>query len=111
MVIFNLFYNDKHICFKAVFYLSSLIIFVTFVLAHIISHVVYEIINNNNETEEYNFSKLLAHQKGNFAFAIRLFVNCLGYGCIFTPLFLIYKYTNKIKYVERGGDYYYFFFA
>lgn len=73
-------------------------------LAHIVSYAIYESINNETESEK-NFSKLLATQKGDFAFAIRLFVNCLGYGCIFTPLFLIYKYTTKIKYVERGGKF------
>lgn len=74
-------------------------------LAHIFSYIIYESINDDADSEE-NFSKLLAKQKGDFAFAIRLFVNCLGYGCIFTPLFLIYKYTTKIKYVERGGEFF-----
>lgn len=76
-------------------------------IAHIISQVIYESIKNNNESEENNLSTLIANQKGDFAFAIRLCVNCLGYGCIFTPLFLIYKYTNKIKYAERGGEFFF----
>lgn len=74
-------------------------------LAHIVSYAIYELISSNKDSEEVNFSKLLANQKGDFAFAIRLFVNCLGYACIFTPLYLIYKYTKKINYVERRGKF------
>jgi len=29
-------------------------------------------------------------------------VNCIGYSCVFLPLFLIYKYTKRIKYTERA---------
>uniref|UniRef100_A0A336LWR1 Adenosine 3'-phospho 5'-phosphosulfate transporter 1 n=1 Tax=Culicoides sonorensis TaxID=179676 RepID=A0A336LWR1_CULSO len=80
-----------------------LIILITFVLAHIISYVIYESIKNDTASDE-NFSRLLAKQKGDFAFVIRLLVNCLGYACIFAPLLLIYKYTKKIKFVERGDS-------
>ncbi|XP_063696926.1 adenosine 3'-phospho 5'-phosphosulfate transporter 1 [Culicoides brevitarsis] len=75
------------------------IVLITFLLAHLLSYIIFELINT--DSEEPNFNKLLIDQQGDFAFVIRLFVNCLGYACIFIPLLLIYKYIKKTKYLER----------
>ncbi|CAD7092759.1 unnamed protein product [Hermetia illucens] len=36
-----------------------------------------------------------------YAWIIKLAVNCFGYSCILVPGLLIYKYTNKTNYIEK----------
>lgn len=81
---------------------SRSIILVTLVTANFLSYIVYELVSDET-TEGKSLSKILSQQQGDFAWLLRLFVNCFGYACVFLPLYLIYKYTKKIKYVERTG--------
>lgn len=102
MYVFSFFlFVKNHINFFFNFF-NSLIVLVTLALAHILSYTVYELISDGKDNDK-NLAQLLAEQKGQFSFALKLLVNCFGYACVFIPLFLVYKYTKKIKYVDRGG--------
>lgn len=79
-----------------------MLILVTFALAHIVSYVVYQSLNTEND-EKQTLSELVNKRHDSISWLLRLLLNCFGYACVFAPLFLIYTYTKRIKYIERSG--------
>lgn len=77
----------------------------TFVVAHIFSYIVYETLNTEN-AEKQSLVELVNSKDESVSWVLRLALNCFGYSCVFAPLFLIYTYTKKIKYIERSGKYF-----
>ncbi|KAL5275237.1 SLC35B2 family protein [Megaselia abdita] len=45
-------------------------------------------------------------RESSYGWMLKLSINCLGYSCVVLPAFLIYKYTNKINYLERCDNSY-----
>ncbi|XP_053693287.1 adenosine 3'-phospho 5'-phosphosulfate transporter 1 [Sabethes cyaneus] len=54
------------------------------------------------QQEELTLSQLIDRKSKEYSWLLRLSVNTLGYLCVFIPGLLIYKYTRRIKYLERS---------
>lgn len=48
-------------------------------------------------------SQLVEAQSKDYAWLLKLLVNCFGYSCVFVPGYLIYKYVQRTGYLERGN--------
>lgn len=48
-------------------------------------------------------SQLVEAQSTDYAWLLKLLVNCFGYSCVFVPGYLIYKYVQRTGYLERGN--------
>ncbi|XP_033166029.1 adenosine 3'-phospho 5'-phosphosulfate transporter 1 [Drosophila mauritiana] len=53
--------------------------------------------------QDVTLSQLVESQSSDYAWFLKLLVNCFGYSCVFVPGFLIYKYVGRINYLERGN--------
>ncbi|XP_030373684.1 adenosine 3'-phospho 5'-phosphosulfate transporter 1 [Scaptodrosophila lebanonensis] len=47
-------------------------------------------------------TQLVDAQSKEYAWLLKLLVNCFGYSCVFVPGYLIYKYVQRTNYLERG---------
>ncbi|EDS42945.1 UDP-galactose transporter [Culex quinquefasciatus] len=54
------------------------------------------------EEQTLTLSQLIDRRSKEYSWLIRLSVNTFGYLCVFVPGVLIYKYTRRIKYLERS---------
>uniref|UniRef100_A0A8D8GPL1 Adenosine 3'-phospho 5'-phosphosulfate transporter 1 n=1 Tax=Culex pipiens TaxID=7175 RepID=A0A8D8GPL1_CULPI len=54
------------------------------------------------EEQTLTLSQLIDRRSKEYSWLIRLSVNSFGYLCVFVPGVLIYKYTRRIKYLERS---------
>ncbi|KAI8044878.1 adenosine 3'-phospho 5'-phosphosulfate transporter 1 [Drosophila gunungcola] len=54
--------------------------------------------------QDVTLSQLVEAQSSDYAWLLKLLVNCFGYSCVFVPGFLIYKYVGRINYLERGNQ-------
>ncbi|XP_055642004.1 adenosine 3'-phospho 5'-phosphosulfate transporter 1 [Toxorhynchites rutilus septentrionalis] len=52
--------------------------------------------------EQLTLSQLIDKKSKEYSWLLRLSVNTLGYLCVIIPGLLIFKYTRKIKYLERS---------
>ncbi|XP_058823340.1 adenosine 3'-phospho 5'-phosphosulfate transporter 1 [Topomyia yanbarensis] len=98
------FVPDLIICF---------IIIVTVTAVRLISNILHESLGGGPvipsivetvvaQTEELTLSQLIDRTSKEYSWLLRLSVNTLGYLCIFVPGVVIYKYTRKIKYLDRS---------
>ncbi|XP_043653705.1 adenosine 3'-phospho 5'-phosphosulfate transporter 1 [Drosophila teissieri] len=53
--------------------------------------------------QDVTLSQLVESQSSDYAWFLKLLVNCFGYSCVFVPGYLIYKYVGRINYLERGN--------
>ncbi|EDW44717.1 adenosine 3'-phospho 5'-phosphosulfate transporter 1 [Drosophila sechellia] len=53
--------------------------------------------------QDVTLSQLVESQSPDYAWFLKLLVNCFGYSCVFVPGYLIYKYVGRINYLERGN--------
>ncbi|XP_017010759.2 adenosine 3'-phospho 5'-phosphosulfate transporter 1 [Drosophila takahashii] len=53
--------------------------------------------------QDVTLSQLVESQSSDYAWLLKLLVNCFGYSCVFVPGYLIYKYVGRINYLERGN--------
>lgn len=53
--------------------------------------------------KDVTLSQLVESQSTDYAWFLKLLVNCFGYSCVFVPGYLIYKYVGRINYLERGN--------
>ncbi|EDW81457.2 uncharacterized protein Dwil_GK12079 [Drosophila willistoni] len=51
---------------------------------------------------DVTLSQLVEAQSSEYAWLLKLLVNCFGYSCVFVPGYLIYKYVQRTNYLERG---------
>ncbi|KAH8369356.1 hypothetical protein KR009_008844 [Drosophila setifemur] len=56
-----------------------------------------------NYTRDVTLSQLVEAQSSDYAWLLKLLVNCFGYSCVFVPGYLIYKYVARTGYLERGN--------
>ncbi|XP_002017462.2 adenosine 3'-phospho 5'-phosphosulfate transporter 1 [Drosophila persimilis] len=54
-------------------------------------------------TKDVTLSQILDAQNSDYAWLLKLLVNCFGYSCVFVPGYLIYKYVARTGYLERGN--------
>ncbi|XP_017047204.1 adenosine 3'-phospho 5'-phosphosulfate transporter 1 [Drosophila ficusphila] len=54
--------------------------------------------------QDVTLSQLVEAQSSDYAWLLKLLVNCFGYSCVFVPGYLIYKYVGRINYLERGNQ-------
>ncbi|EDW15030.1 adenosine 3'-phospho 5'-phosphosulfate transporter 1 [Drosophila mojavensis] len=52
---------------------------------------------------DVTLSQLIESQSSEYAWLLKLLVNCFGYSCVFVPGYLIYKYVQRTNYLERGN--------
>ncbi|XP_064550251.1 adenosine 3'-phospho 5'-phosphosulfate transporter 1 [Drosophila montana] len=52
---------------------------------------------------DVTLSQLIEAQSKDYAWLLKLLVNCFGYSCVFVPGYLIYKYVQRTNYLERGN--------
>ncbi|EDV93796.1 GH18093 [Drosophila grimshawi] len=52
---------------------------------------------------DVTLSQLIEAQSKEYAWLLKLLVNCFGYSCVFLPGYLIYKYVQRSSYLERGN--------
>lgn len=52
---------------------------------------------------DMTLSQLVEAQSTDYAWLLKLLVNCFGYSCVFVPGYLIYKYVQRTGYLERGN--------
>jgi len=52
---------------------------------------------------DLTLSQLVEAQSKDYAWLLKLLVNCFGYSCVFVPGYLIYKYVQRTNYLERGN--------
>ncbi|XP_062126721.1 LOW QUALITY PROTEIN: adenosine 3'-phospho 5'-phosphosulfate transporter 1 [Drosophila sulfurigaster albostrigata] len=52
---------------------------------------------------DMTLSQLVESQSKDYAWLLKLLVNCFGYSCVFVPGYLIYKYVQRSNYLERGN--------
>ncbi|XP_017070884.2 adenosine 3'-phospho 5'-phosphosulfate transporter 1 [Drosophila eugracilis] len=53
--------------------------------------------------KDVTLSQLVESQSSDYAWLLKLIVNCFGYSCVFVPGYLIYKYVGRINYLEKGN--------
>ncbi|XP_016961490.1 adenosine 3'-phospho 5'-phosphosulfate transporter 1 [Drosophila biarmipes] len=53
--------------------------------------------------QDVTLSQLVESQSSDYAWFLKLLVNCFGYSCVFVPGYLIYKYVGRTNYLERGN--------
>lgn len=49
-------------------------------------------------------TQLIESHSHDYRWALKIIFNSLGYSCVFLPGILIYKYVEKIKYIDRSGE-------
>lgn len=76
-------------------------IVVTLAVVHLLSNFIRTNLGGNES--ELTLSQLVDQHTKEYGWLLKLFVNCFGYSCIFIPGFLIYKYTNRINYLEKSN--------
>ncbi|EDV42096.2 uncharacterized protein Dana_GF17812 [Drosophila ananassae] len=54
-------------------------------------------------SQDVTLSQLVEAQSSDYAWLLKLLVNCFGYSCVFVPGYLIYKYVARTNYLERGN--------
>ncbi|SPP83901.1 adenosine 3'-phospho 5'-phosphosulfate transporter 1 [Drosophila guanche] len=54
-------------------------------------------------TKDVTLSQLVEAQSADYAWLLKLMVNCFGYSCVVVPGYLIYKYVARTGYLERGN--------
>lgn len=54
-------------------------------------------------SQDVTLSQLVEAQSSEYAWLLKLLVNCFGYSCVFVPGYLIYKYVARTNYLERGN--------
>ncbi|KAH8236835.1 hypothetical protein KR026_012264, partial [Drosophila bipectinata] len=54
-------------------------------------------------SQDVTLSHLVEAQSSDYAWLLKLLVNCFGYSCVFVPGYLIYKYVARTNYLERGN--------
>lgn len=72
------------------------------VIVHLIINFIRATLSDST-TIDQSLSQLIEQDSEDYSWIIRLIVNCFGYSCIFIPGILIYRYTKRIKYVERSN--------
>ncbi|BFF89320.1 adenosine 3'-phospho 5'-phosphosulfate transporter 1 [Drosophila madeirensis] len=53
--------------------------------------------------KDVTLSQLVEAQSADYAWLLKLMVNCFGYSCVVVPGYLIYKYVARTGYLERGN--------
>lgn len=53
---------------------------------------------------QLSLTQLIDLHANHYGWALKFVVNCMGYACVFVPGILIYKYTQKIKYLDRCSN-------
>ncbi|XP_059611624.1 adenosine 3'-phospho 5'-phosphosulfate transporter 1 [Phlebotomus argentipes] len=56
------------------------------------------------EYSDLTLSQLVDTHAKEYGWILKLGLNCFGYSCIFLPGFLIYKYTKRVRYLEKSGE-------
>ncbi|XP_055689402.1 adenosine 3'-phospho 5'-phosphosulfate transporter 1 [Lutzomyia longipalpis] len=54
------------------------------------------------EYSDLTLSQLVDTHTKEYGWILKLALNCFGYSCIFLPGFLIYKYTKRVRYLEKN---------
>ncbi|KAH8280133.1 hypothetical protein KR018_008838, partial [Drosophila ironensis] len=54
-------------------------------------------------SRDWTLSQLVEAQSSDYAWMLKLLVNCFGYSCVFVPGYMIYKYVGASNYLERGN--------
>lgn len=57
----------------------------------------------DGEFSDLSLAKLAEQYSKDYAWLIKLCLNCFGYLTVFLPALLIYKYTKATKYTDRNG--------
>lgn len=57
----------------------------------------------DGEYSELSLAKLAEQYSAQYAWLIKLCLNCFGYLAVIVPSLLILKYTQTIKYIDRKG--------
>uniref|UniRef100_U5ETI1 Adenosine 3'-phospho 5'-phosphosulfate transporter 1 n=1 Tax=Corethrella appendiculata TaxID=1370023 RepID=U5ETI1_9DIPT len=90
------FVPDLIICF---------IVVCAIVVCRLVANILHSSLSGDVSTQlddaELTISQLIERKSKDYSWMLRLSVNCFGYLCILVPGFLIYKYTNKINYLDR----------
>lgn len=56
-----------------------------------------------DDTRNLTLSQLAEGVSKEYAWFLRLTINCIGYSALLIPGVLVFKYTKKTKYLERSG--------
>lgn len=56
---------------------------------------------------QLSLSQLIDAHDIQYGWMLKLLVNCFGYSCVFVPLILVYQYTQRVKYLERCGEFFF----
>lgn len=90
------------------------IVIVTVTTVRLVSNILHESLGGGpavpsegaavaaQQQADLTLSQLIDKKSKEYSWLIRLSVNTFGYLCVFIPGLLIYKYTRKIKYLERS---------
>lgn len=89
------------------------IVILTIAIVQLVSSILHESLGDRlvvpsnpdvaaNHEEELTLSQLIDRRSKEYAWFIRLSINTFGYLCVLIPGVLIYKYTRKVKYLERS---------
>lgn len=89
------------------------IVIITVTVVRLVSNILHESLGGGPvipvpvdgailQQEELTLSQLIDRRSKEYSWLIRLSINTFGYLCVLIPGLLIYKYTRKIKYLDRS---------
>lgn len=58
----------------------------------------------DGQFSDLSLAKLAEQYSKEYAWLIKLCLNCFGYLTVFIPALLVFKYTKKTKYMDRKGE-------
>lgn len=96
-------YKILPICwFSNNFLLFSSFIVISLLVIHFFSDLL-RVSLGGDYLADMTLSQLVEAQSTDYAWLLKLLVNCFGYSCVFVPGYLIYKYVQRTGYLERGN--------
>lgn len=96
-------YKILPICwFPNNFLLFSSFIVISLLVIHFFSDLL-RVSLGGDYLADMTLSQLVEAQSTDYAWLLKLLVNCFGYSCVFVPGYLIYKYVQRTGYLERGN--------
>lgn len=88
--------------FPNIFLLFSSFIVISLLVIHFFSDLL-RVSLGGDYLADMTLSQLVEAQSKDYAWLLKLLVNCFGYSCVFVPGYLIYKYVQRTGYLERGN--------
>lgn len=77
-------------------------IVVSLLVIHFFTDLLHVLLSGSSAVDA-TLSQLIESQSSDYAWLLKLLVNCFGYSCVFLPGYLIYKYVQRTNYLERGN--------